>query len=74
MCKSMKPFRAVVALTASFVAFATPQNAKAADITLEMAYMPIVPCAQLFVIVGIGWAKAAGINLKLTRLKEVMAK
>jgi NitT/TauT family transport system substrate-binding protein len=38
-----------------------------ADVTLEMAYMPIVPCSQLFVIEGMGWAKKAGINLKLTR-------
>jgi NitT/TauT family transport system substrate-binding protein len=38
-----------------------------ADVTLEMAYMPIVPCSQLFVIEGMGWAKEAGINLELTR-------
>ena len=38
-----------------------------AEVTLEMAYMPIVPCSQLFVIEGMGWAKAAGINLELTR-------
>lgn len=43
-----------------------PQKANA-DVTLEMAYMPIVPCSQLFVIEGMGWAKKAGINLKLTR-------
>lgn len=38
-----------------------------AQTTLEMAYMPIVPCAQLFVMEGLGWTKKAGINLKLTR-------
>lgn len=38
-----------------------------AEVTLEMAYMPIVPCSQLFVIEGMGWAKEAGINLELTR-------
>jgi NitT/TauT family transport system substrate-binding protein len=38
-----------------------------AGTTLEMAYMPIVPCSQLFVIEGMGWAKDAGIDLKLTR-------
>ena len=38
-----------------------------AQTTLEMAYMPIVPCSQLFVMEGMGWAKKAGINLKLTR-------
>lgn len=35
--------------------------------TLEMAYMPIVPCSQLFVMEGMGWTKEAGIDLKLTR-------
>ena len=35
--------------------------------TLEMAYMPIVPCSQLFVMEGMGWTKDAGIDLKLTR-------
>lgn len=38
-----------------------------AEVTLEMAYMPIVPCSQLFVIEGMGWAKEAGIKLELTR-------
>jgi sulfonate transport system substrate-binding protein len=41
-----------------------------AEVTLEMAYMPIVPCSQLFVIEGMGWAKKAGINLKLTRFSS----
>lgn len=38
--------------------------------TLEMAYMPIVPCSQLFVMEGMGWTKKAGINLKLTRFSN----
>ena len=38
-----------------------------AETTLEMAYMPIVPCSQLFVMEGMGWTKEAGINLELTR-------
>lgn len=41
-----------------------------AETTLEMAYMPIVPCSQLFVIEGMGWAKDAGINLELTRFSN----
>ncbi len=46
----------------------TSINSKSsAQVTLEMAYMPIVPCSQLFVIEGMGWAKEAGINLELTR-------
>ena len=47
------------------MAIAQPTTSKA--VTLEMAYMPIVPCSQLFVMEGMGWAKKAGINLKLTR-------
>jgi len=38
-----------VALTLSF---ASPARA---EVTLEMAYMPIVPCSQLFVIEAMGW-------------------
>ena len=48
---------------------AAPQQSRA-DTTLEMAYMPIVPCSQLFVIEGMGWAKEAGINLELTRFSS----
>ncbi|MGA0394779.1 MAG: ABC transporter substrate-binding protein, partial [Rhodospirillales bacterium] len=55
---------AVSALALGITAF-QPATSKA--VTLEMAYMPIVPCSQLFVIEGMGWAKKAGINLKLTR-------
>lgn len=51
------------------VLFAAPQQSRA-DTTLEMAYMPIVPCSQLFVIEGMGWAKEAGINLELTRFSN----
>jgi len=48
------------------LALGTSATARA-EVTLEMAYMPIVPCSQLFVIEGMGWAKQAGINLELTR-------
>ncbi len=44
-----------------------PNGNARAETTLEMAYMPIVPCSQLFVMEGMGWTKEAGINLKLTR-------
>ena len=56
------------AAAAAIAAFTsqTPAAAKA-EVTLEMAYMPIVPCSQLFVMEGLGWTKKAGINLKLTR-------
>ena len=59
----------VVAMLLAVVLFAAPQQSRA-DTTLEMAYMPIVPCSQLFVIEGMGWAKEAGINLELTRFSS----
>lgn len=34
--------------------------------TLEVGYIPILPMAQLYVLEGEGWAKAAGLNLKKT--------
>ena len=65
MIVSTHRFIAAVALT---LVMATGITTKAqAEVTLEMAYMPIVPCSQLFVIEGMGWAKEAGINLELTR-------
>jgi NitT/TauT family transport system substrate-binding protein len=59
----------VVTMVLTAVLFATPQQSRA-DTTLEMAYMPIVPCSQLFVIEGMGWAKEAGITLELTRFSN----
>lgn len=65
----MKHFvlRSVLAgLLAGILLFA-PIGKSRAETTLEMAYMPIVPCAQLFVMEGMGWTKEAGLNLELTR-------
>ncbi|MCH7864315.1 MAG: ABC transporter substrate-binding protein [Proteobacteria bacterium] len=59
----------VIGLLLGGLLSAVPGKARA-EVTLEMAYMPIVPCAQLFVIEGMGWAKKAGINLKLTRFSS----
>jgi NitT/TauT family transport system substrate-binding protein len=59
----------VAATLALALAIATSTPARA-EVTLEMAYMPIVPCSQLFVIEGMGWAKDAGINLELTRFSS----
>lgn len=68
MIVSTHRFIAAVALT---LVMATGITTKAqAEVTLEMAYMPIVPCSQLFVIEGMGWAKEAGINLELTRFSN----
>jgi NitT/TauT family transport system substrate-binding protein len=57
---------ALAALIMIGSAISVPARA-AKEVTLEMAYMPIVPCSQLFVLQGMGWAKKAGIKLKLTR-------
>lgn len=52
------------------VALVGAPNRASAETTLEMAYMPIVPCSQLFVIEGMGWAREAGIKLELTRFSN----
>ena len=46
------------------------QSQARSETTLEMAYMPIIPCSQLFVMEGMGWTKKAGINLKLTKFSS----
>ncbi len=45
------------------------QPARAAT-SLRVAYIPILAMAQLFVIVGEGWAAAAGLDLQLTRFSS----
>jgi NitT/TauT family transport system substrate-binding protein len=60
-------FRIIGAATLTFALASGITSRAQAEVTLEMAYMPIVPCSQLFVIEGMGWAKEAGINLELTR-------
>jgi len=62
--------RFLVAATLGFALAIGTSTAARAEETLEMAYMPIVPCSQLFVIEGMGWARDAGINLKLTRFSN----
>lgn len=59
----------MIGVLALLIGIAAPAKSRA-EVTLEMAYMPIVPCSQLFVIKGMGWAKKAGINLKLTRFSN----
>lgn len=59
----------IVSILLAAVVFGTSEQSRA-ETTLEMAYMPIVPCSQLFVIQGMGWAKDAGINLELTRFSN----
>lgn len=58
---------AALAAAALGVTVAAPAMAGDAPVTLNVAYIPIMPMAQLYVIEGEGWAKAAGLNLKLTK-------
>jgi len=64
-----KLIRLAGALTVAGLMAGAPLRA-GAQTTLEMAYMPIVPCSQLFVMEGMGWTKKAGIKLKLTRFSS----
>ena len=67
----MKPFKSktLIGMLLVVLLAAVPEQTRA-ETTLEMAYMPIVPCSQLFVMEGMGWTKKAGINLKLTRFSS----
>jgi NitT/TauT family transport system substrate-binding protein len=59
----------LLASLALLAAIAAPLGARA-ETTLEVAYIPIMPMAQLFVIEGEGWAKAEGLDLKLTKFSS----
>lgn len=41
-----------------------------ADTKLKVAYIPIMPMAQLFVMEGEGWTKEAGLDLELTKFSS----
>jgi NitT/TauT family transport system substrate-binding protein len=58
-----------VATTAMIVA-SPPARAASAPVKLEVGYIPILAAAPLFVLDGEGWAKQAGIALKLTRFES----
>jgi len=49
--------------------FAIPVGALA-QTTLKVAYIPIMPMSQLFVMVGEGWTKEAGLKLELTKFSS----
>jgi len=63
-------FKTLTGIAAAAAVFAGAAGQARAATTIEMAYMPIVPCAQLFVMEGMGWTKKAGLNLKLTRFSN----
>lgn len=45
-------------------------TATAAAETLEVAYIPIMPMSQLFVMEGEGWTEEAGLDLELTKFSS----
>lgn len=65
--------RAAVAAMAAFASLSilAPGAVRAADpVKLEIGYIPILAASPLFIIDGQGWAKDAGITLKLTRFES----
>jgi len=65
--------RAAIAAMAAFASLSTlaPGAVCAADpVRLEIGYIPILAASPLFIIDGQGWAKDAGITLKLTRFES----
>lgn len=61
--------RSVAALMLGAALLASPGLAAAAT-TLQVAYLPVLPMAQLFVIEAEGWAGEAGLDLRLTRFSS----
>ncbi len=58
-----------LALAAGLLA-APAAPARAEATTLEVAYLPILPMSQLFIMTEEGWTKEAGLDLKLTRFSS----
>jgi sulfonate transport system substrate-binding protein len=52
------------------VLVAVPWRPAAAETTLSVAYIPIMPMAQLFVMEGEGWTRPAGLHLALTKFSS----
>ncbi|NNG03629.1 MAG: ABC transporter substrate-binding protein [Inquilinus sp.] len=55
---------------ALLVALLAALPARAESTTLKVAYIPIMPMAQLYVLMGEGWAEEAGLDLELTRFSS----
>lgn len=68
---AMLAVAAVASLTAASLTAFTPGAARAADpVKLEVGYIPILAAAPLFILEGEGWAREAGIDLKLTKFES----
>lgn len=60
------PIVAILTLLAITLLCSAPK----AETTLSVAYIPIMPMAQLFVMEGEGWTKDAGLDLELTKFSS----
>ncbi len=62
---------AATTLAATSLVALAPGSARAADpVKLEVGYIPILAAAPLFILDGEGWAREAGISLKLTKFES----
>lgn len=62
--------RLIVEILSVSVLVLLPFSAVRAETTLSVAYIPIMPMAQLFVMEGEGWTKQAGLDLELTKFSS----
>lgn len=62
--RSVRRRAALVGLTATLAVAALPA---AAQVKLQVGYIPVLGVSQLFVVEGEGWAKEAGLDLQITR-------
>jgi len=69
--KYLGKFRRSLAVVLAAAAFSWLAAAPAsAQTKLEVAYIPIMPMTQLFILQEEGWAKEAGLELKLTKFSS----
>lgn len=54
----------------AFVAGSALSGAAQAQTQIKVAYIPILPMSQLFVMEGEGWTKEAGLDLELTKFSS----
>lgn len=63
-------FRRTLVATPLLAALLLAPGGVQAQTTIKIAYIPILPMAQLFVIEGEGWTKKAGLTLELTKFSS----
>ncbi len=59
--------RSALQLSVASLAAALPGRAFAQAVPMRIGYVPVIGASALFVLEGAGWAREAGLDLKLTR-------